>query len=240
MRPDSPFTDMAAVRAWDTWFRWRDAAGLRDRTIESTWWRIARAVARVEGVNAEAWSRRFYEAFSRWQLLPDELLVRTAGTPLPRAGVDVLRASVNAHAFATRRGDGPFDALADAGTLAVRFLDDARRAMEPAPRAFHVCLLGVAQALSVLGLDYDSDAGRDAAAAMAAALARGVRLGIEETGLPQCFTAIEPQPRLASLANATSDALEPVAGAPASPEARRHMRLAVQPWIDEPIDSPPA
>jgi ribonucleoside-diphosphate reductase alpha chain len=237
MRPASPFTDMVAVRAWDTWFRWRDAVGLRDRTIDATWWRVARAIARAEGAHADAWSRRFYDAFSRWQLLPDEALVRTAGTTLPRSRDDVLRVSVNAHAFATGRADS-LDGLAEAGTLAVRILDDARKGLDAPPGEFHVCLLGVAQALSVLGLEYDSDAGRQAAAGMAAAVARGVRLGIDETGLANCLTAIEPQPRLAALANATSDGIEPLPGATASADARRGLRLAVQPWIDAPIDTP--
>jgi ribonucleoside-diphosphate reductase alpha chain len=238
MRPASPFTDLSAVRTWDTWFRWRDLGGLRDRTIEATWWRVARAVARNEGVHADAWSRRYYDAFSRWQLLPDEGLVRTAGTSLPQSTPDILRVSVNAFAFTAHRGGTVFEQLTEAGSLAVRFLHDARQGMATAPGGFHVCLLGVAQALSVMGLEYDSEAGRQVAVGMAAAVSRGVRLGIEETGLAPCLTAIEPQPRLASLANATSDALEPVAGKPASAEAQRRMRVAVQPWIDAPIGPP--
>ena len=226
---------MAAVRAWDTWFRWRDAGGLRDRTIEATWTRIARAVARAEGVNAEAWSRRYYDAFSRWQLIPDEMLVRTAGTAVLRSRRDVLRATVNAHAFASRRGGLAIDGIIEAGSLAVRLLDDARRSLDIPPAGFRVCLLGVGQALAVLGLEYDSDAGRDAAAGMAAAIGQGMRLGLEETGLRNCRTGIAPQPRLAAFANSTTDALEPLPGDPAGADARRRMHLAVQPWIDEPI-----
>jgi hypothetical protein len=199
---------------------------------------VARAVARAEGPQADAWSRRFYDAFSRWQLLPDEVLVRAAGTAVPLPRTDVLRVSVNARAFAGPHGAGAFEGLAEAGALAVRLLDDARQVMDSPPGNFHVCLMGIAQALSVLGLAYDSDAGRATAAAMAAVVARGVRLGVEETGLARCHTAIEPQPRLALLANATTDALEPLPGERASAEAQRHMRLAVQPWIDQPIDYP--
>ena len=235
MRPASPFTDMAAVRAWDTWFRWRDASGLRDRTIEATWTRVASAVARAEGVHAEAWSRRYYDAFSRWQLIPDEMLVRTAGTPVLRSHRDVLRATVNAHAFASRRGGIAIDGIVEAASLAVRLLDDARRSVDIPPAACRLCLLGVGQALAVLGLEYDSEAGRDIAAGVAAALGQGVRLGLEETGLRNCRTEIAPQPRLAALANATTDALEPLPGDPVGNDARRRMRLAVQPWIDEPI-----
>src|SRR4051812_42795915 len=44
----SPFSDPVAVDAWDSWFRWRDGNRLYDLSIETTWLRVARALAGVE------------------------------------------------------------------------------------------------------------------------------------------------------------------------------------------------
>jgi ribonucleoside-diphosphate reductase alpha chain len=64
------------------------------------------------------------------------------------------------------------------------------------------------------------------------------------------LTAIDPQPRLARLANNVADALDPSA-APVAPQAmsddvanaRDHattaIRMAMQPWIDAPIEQSP-
>lgn len=248
MRPASPFTEIAAVRAWDAWFRWRDTAGLRDRTIEATWWRVARDIARVEGTQAESWGRRYFEVFSRWQLLPDERLVRSAGTGMPIAPEGVLRASINARAFVGPHGlDIDYNGIVDTACLAVRLLDAAQRAPDspfPADAGLRIGLLGVADALAALGLAYDSDAGLAAAAEIAAALARGARLGADERGRSDArLTGIVPQPRLAQLANLASDAVDPpvperdrLRPPEVSCEARLRMRAAVQPWIDDPID----
>jgi hypothetical protein len=83
-----------------------------------------------------------------------------------------------------------------------------------------------------------------AAAQVAAALARGARLGADECERDDArLTGIVPAPRLACLANATSDALDPGArrlarDGVAGPEAQLRLRLAMQPWIDDPIDYP--
>ena len=283
MRPASPFTAVAAVEGWDAWFRWRDASGLRDRTIEATWWRVARAAAPAEGAQAEAWARRFYDAFSRWRLLPDAVLLRVAGTGEGLAPDTVLRAALDVAAFVVPSPLPPrldLDAIADVAALAVRLLDDALIALRPDQRdrtGVRVGVLGVADALGALGVPYDSEAALQIAGNLAAALARGSRRGAievarERGGSPvpapthahahdghdhdhdddadRCgarlarLTAVVPQPRLACLANCASDALDPLpAGAAADPAgpgllAQMRLRLAMQAWIDDPIDYP--
>src|SRR5690349_3269996 len=100
MRSASPFTDLAAVRAWDAWFRWRDARGLHDRTIEATWWRVARAAAAGEGAFSGAWERRYFDALTRWRLLPDERVLRGAGTgAVPEGDGAPWQACINVGAF---------------------------------------------------------------------------------------------------------------------------------------------
>ena len=49
------------------------------------------------------------------------------------------------------------------------------------------------------------------------------------------ITAIFPQPRVAMLANGTSDALRPAGTDVCTSDACRRMQAAVQPWIDTPI-----
>jgi ribonucleotide reductase alpha subunit len=253
MRPASPFTAVAAVEGWDACFRWRDAAGLRDRTIEATWWRVARAAAAAEGAQAEAWAIRYFEAFAQWRLLPDEALLRCAGTPVPLAVGEVIRASLDAAAFvAGKPARLDLDRIADTAALAVRLLDDALLALRPELRVrtgVRVGVLGLGDALHALGLAYDSDAARVVGCDLAAALTRGARRGALElmrerggdhaTRLAR-LTAVVPQACLALLANCASDALDPATGDvdSAGPIPQLRLRLAMQPWIDDPIDYP--
>jgi ribonucleoside-diphosphate reductase alpha chain len=279
MRPASTFTAVAAVEAWDAWFRWRDARGLHDRTIESTWWRVARAVGAAEGAQHEAWEQRFVDAFGQWRLLPDERLLRHAGTGQRVDAGDGLRAAVNLAAFVAPRGARlECDRLADTAALAVRLLDDARPCVCPSGSdagAVRIGLIGVADALEALGIDYDSPRATQQAAHAAAALAQGCLRGavelarerggrrldpaqlqrLEARGTDRALledgrrwglrfnalTAIEPQPRLALLANTASDALDPRRGndgaqTGAGLAAQVRLRGAMQPWIDRPID----
>jgi ribonucleoside-diphosphate reductase alpha chain len=177
MRPASPFTAVAAVEGWDAWFRWRDAAGLRDRTIEATWWRVARAAAAAEGAQAEAWARRFFDAFAQWRLLPDEDLLRAAGTGQAFAPDGSVRATLDVAAFVAPAGVD-LERIADTAALAVRLLDDALLALRPDLRArtgLRIGLLGLGDALHSLGLAYDGDDALRLAGNVAAALARGAR-----------------------------------------------------------------
>src|SRR5690349_4974277 len=118
MPPATPFTAVAAVVGWDAWFRWRDADGqLLDRTIDATWWRVAHAVAAAEESQADAWARRFVDAFGTWRLLPDERLLAVAGTGSTLAAGEALQATLNAGAFVLPRGGLDLDRLADTAAL---------------------------------------------------------------------------------------------------------------------------
>jgi ribonucleoside-diphosphate reductase alpha chain len=96
----------------------------------------------------------------------------------------------------------------------------------------------------------DAPAGRDELAARWRSrgiprwlIEQGIRRGVRHAAL----TAIEPHPRLASLANNVTDAIDPPPGsvrmglegsADTLGAAQREMRAAMQPWIDAPIDYP--
>ncbi len=96
----SPFIDLAAVEAWDAWFRWREKAGLRDVSIEDTWRRVSIALASSESPGEIAtWQARFANALASWQLLPDERLLAGAGTGRTTRWNGVLHASLNAAGF---------------------------------------------------------------------------------------------------------------------------------------------
>ena len=170
-----------AVEAWDAWFRWRHQGELRDLTIDSTWSRVADAIAVVEGDAAAIWSQRFADAFTDWQLLPDERLLCHAGTDLPLQLDGAPSAVLNAAAFvraplgAQPRLDR--DRLHSAAALAVRLLDDALLSAPATAPGLRIGLIGVADALARLGLSYDSDPGRRQAREIVAALAEGCLWG---------------------------------------------------------------
>lgn len=180
--PTTRFTDPAAVDAWDHWFRWRHAEGLRDRTIDATWLRVAGAIARA--VDDRACMRRYVDAFSRWQLLPDERLLRSAGTARKLGPLDSPTATLNVSAFVlaplTRQARFDADGFANVAGLAVRLLDDALVTMPsttPGLPDLRIGVMGFADALDLLGIAY-TDAGAIALARTAgAALARGTLRG---------------------------------------------------------------
>jgi ribonucleoside-diphosphate reductase alpha chain len=178
LRRPSPFIELAAVEAWDAWFRWRDGNHLRDLSIEDTWRRIAGALAAAEPPGErDALRAQVTDALAAWRLLPDERLLADAGTGRIGWRTGVLRASLNAATFVStdRTVATVIDlaSLADCAALAVRALDNAALlAGNPVPQV-RVGILGIADALALLGLPYDSDAGRTRAAAMVRALAEG-------------------------------------------------------------------
>jgi ribonucleoside-diphosphate reductase alpha chain len=181
------FTDIAAVEAWDRWFRWRDGSGLRDRTIDSTWWRVADAIAAVEGANARLCASRFVDAFTKWRLLPDERLLRLAGTGAVINDHEPLYAMLNVAAFVIAplsiSAHLDLEGIADIAALAVRFLDDALLALpreESAGNAVRVGLSGMAEALYFLGVPYDSPQARQHAREVAIALSNGSLRGAIE------------------------------------------------------------
>lgn len=178
----SPFIDLAAVEAWDAWFRWRESADLRDLSIEDTWQRVSAMLASVEsGGETTAWKTRFADAFASWRLLPDERLLANAGTGRVAHRDGTLHASLNAAGFVSSNpATGPsmdLAAFADCAALAVRMLDNATLDAGITEPHLRIGIIGVADALAILGLRYDSDPGRMQAAAMARALAEGCLQG---------------------------------------------------------------
>ena len=188
MLPTTRFTDRAAVDAWDSWFWWRNAEGLRDRTIDATLWRVADAIA--EGAPDRQWAYRYVDAFSRWQLLPDERLLRMAGTGTGLNPFDSPCAVLNVAAFVTAphtlqaRFDG--ERFASIAALAVRLLDDALVTMHgPAPTfsGLRIGLIGLGDALHLLGIRYDDQRACEQACAVGTALATGTLRGTTELAL---------------------------------------------------------
>lgn len=254
----SPFVDLAAVEAWDAWFRWREQGDLRDLSIEDTWRRVSTALASVEpGGDTATWQTRFMDALASWQLLPDQRLLADAGTGKITWRNGALHASLNLAAFVSSNssGDASLDlqAIGDCAALAVRAMDNAALLAGMATPRLRIGIIGMADALALLGFRYGSDAGRAEAAAMARALAEGclrgsimlsaardardgdinvalaraerrrapahllrdaARYGLRHAQL----TAITSQPRLALLANAVADAVDPLGG-------NRHVHL---------------
>jgi len=185
------FTDPDSVDAWDNWFRWRDADCLHDRTIDATWSRVANAIAPVP--DPQGWAHRYIEAFSRWQLLPDERLLRLAGTGSDFPPLEAPCAVLNVAAFviAPRSRQARFDdeRFSSIAALAVRMLDDALIAMRGvasrAP-ALRIGMIGFADALELLGIAYDDPRAPEIARVIGTALASGTLQGecelIEERG----------------------------------------------------------
>lgn len=174
----SPFIGLAAVEAWDAWFRWREGTDLRDLSIEDTWRRVSAALASVEpGDETALWRARFMDALASWRLLPDERLLVNAGTGRTMHHDGVPRASLNAAAFVSstpaKVASMDLAALRDCAALAVRALDNAALQMGITAPHLRIGMIGIADALALLGLRYDSGPARMQAAAMAKALAEG-------------------------------------------------------------------
>lgn len=155
------FTDPTAVDAWDNWFRWRDAGCLHDRTIDATWWRVASAIASSGNADGRRWAERYVEAFSRWQLLPDEWLLRVGGTGAGLPCRESACATLNAAAFViaphSRQARFDDERFVDIAALAVRMLDDATlvaHRVVPGAVALRIGLLGFGDALHLLGIAY--------------------------------------------------------------------------------------
>lgn len=173
------FTDPVSVETWDACFRWRVGDALRDVTIDDTWWRVARAVASP----GSAWTERYVEAFARLRLLPDERLLRCAGTTNACETFDAPVAVVNVGAFVDAWvGAAPrFNrkAFMETATLAVRLLDDAllNTACFRPEAGLRIGLIGFGDALVKLGVPYETCVAREVARAMATDLAEGCLRG---------------------------------------------------------------
>lgn len=182
MVPTTQFTSLAAVEVWDSRFRWRDGRTLRDTTVDSTWRRVAEAIASVEGPMAPLWMGRFISVFSRWELLPDERLLALAGTNRAPGELPGLAAVLNLAAFIRPLpvGDARLDRerlVATAG-LAVRLLDNALLHYGArTDQGLRIGFIGMAEALRRLGTPYGTERARQFAVAAASLLAEGCLRG---------------------------------------------------------------
>ncbi|MCQ4163554.1 hypothetical protein [Tahibacter harae] len=162
------FVDPVAVEAWDAWFRWREGNALRDLTIDATWSRVTGALCALTAGQPARHEQQIGDAISSWRLLPDERILAGAGTrgfAWPARG---LNATINLARFVslpfTERASLHTDSLAATVLLALRLLDDIRHAAgcpEAQPR---LGIIGLADALAMLGTDYTAASGCAAAA----------------------------------------------------------------------------
>lgn len=202
LRPSpSSFTLLSAVDTWDSEYRWREGGQLHDLTIEDTWARVGHWLSRAESNPAE-WAKRFVAAFAHWQLLPDERLLRHAGSSVaptfdlpPLALVNASAHVVDLHHRKVRMDHAGIAATA---ALAVRVLDDALLLVErPPQQSIRIGLIGVADALDRLGTGFDSPAALSTASELAQALLQGcvqgaMDLSIERgAGLPPSTTQLD-------------------------------------------------
>jgi ribonucleoside-diphosphate reductase alpha chain len=195
--PDTRFTDPIAVETWDACFRWREGDVLHDVTIDDTWWRVAATVAAPNGMTAPLWAHHYASAFASWRLLPDERLLRAAGTGVDPASLEPWVAVLNAAAFVgTLPGRArQFDraGFSDTASLAIHLLDDAMLVYGgPASAGLRIGIIGFGDALGKLGIAYASVKAGVQARAFAAALAEGCLRGsidlAEERGPLQAVT----------------------------------------------------
>jgi hypothetical protein len=174
----SPFLDPGAVEAWDTWFRWREDGQLRDISIEATWERVARALANAEAAASPRWMERMIDVQARWQVVFDERILAGAGTRKfvwPRDPLAVLNAASFVHSPFSPDARFDFESLRASAELAVRGLDNALLLHRGDPGSqfadLRVGLIGIADALALMGKRYDSPSGRVLAGQIAQALA---------------------------------------------------------------------
>ena len=74
------FAAPIAEQIWDMKYRFKEADGTPvDVTVEDTWRRIARDIARVEA-EPDLWEKRFYGALEGFRFLPAGRIVAGAGT----------------------------------------------------------------------------------------------------------------------------------------------------------------
>jgi ribonucleoside-diphosphate reductase alpha chain len=155
---------------------------------------VAAALAAAEPEDRTQWTRRFGDLLGAWRLLPDERLLARAGTGNVTWKGESLTAALNVAAFLrsplTERASLNREALVESAELAVRMLDNAALIAGSAPApALHIGLIGLADALALLGLSYRSDAARTQARVIGRALAEGcfrgsVRLACERGAMP--------------------------------------------------------
>lgn len=130
--------------------------------------------------SASGYQSTLMTALDSWALLLDERIVSTAGTRAATWPNNDLVAVVNAAVFVRERLTGrarfDFAAFSSTAELAVKALDGAALlgCATPLRASCHrIGIIGLADALALLGLCYDSDTGREQAGRIAHALADG-------------------------------------------------------------------
>ncbi|PLS21720.1 adenosylcobalamin-dependent ribonucleoside-diphosphate reductase [Neptunicoccus cionae] len=74
------FSAPIAEQIWDMKYRFKDASGKPiDETVEDSWRRVARALAKVED-KPDVWEDRFYDALEGFKFLPAGRILAGAGT----------------------------------------------------------------------------------------------------------------------------------------------------------------
>ena len=218
MHGTSPFIDTAAVEAWDAWFRWRDRDRLHDLSIEATWQRV---IGSLTGSGSPV-GTDLMDACSSWRLLLDERILATAGTPSANWPASDLVAAVNAPMFVRRRFTAhahvDVGALAQTAKLAVRALDQAvllRHGETSGNVRLRIGIVGMADALALLGARYDAAGAGRHAGQVCRAIAEG------------CFEASigmtrDREPRRMPIAGLLERAIERGLPAELVRDARRH------------------
>jgi ribonucleoside-diphosphate reductase alpha chain len=172
------FVDPAAVEAWDAWFRWRDGNELHDVTVDSTWSRVTQALCALETGLPARHEQLVGDAISSWRLLVDPRILAGAGRPRFVWPSEGLSAAINLARFVslpfTSKAAFQRHALEATVSLAVRLIDNVRAAAPQPVTAPRLCVVGLADALAMLGLDYASEHGARAAAQIARDFARAV------------------------------------------------------------------
>lgn len=177
----SPFIDIAAVEAWDAWFRWRECGRLRDIAVEATWRRTARPLALADSAqSAPAHKVILMAAFASWCPLIDERIIATAGTGAAARPNDNLVAALNVAMLVRdrRSARARFDLVAFGAMteLAVKALNNAvllGRGTSPRTSRLRIDIIELADALVLLDLRYDSVEGCAQAGRIGRTLAEG-------------------------------------------------------------------
>jgi ribonucleoside-diphosphate reductase alpha chain len=161
------FVDPVAVEAWDAWFRWREGHALRDLTIDATWSRVTGAFASLTRGQPVQHEQQIGDAISSWRLLPDERILAHAGTRGFVWPTEGLNATINLARFVTlpftQRASVQTGPLAATVLLALRLIDDVRQATGCVDAPLRLGLVGLADAIAMLGADYTADSGLIAA-----------------------------------------------------------------------------
>ncbi len=74
------FTTAIGRHIWDTKYRYREGGVIHDHAVTDSWRRVARALARVEGLSQREWEQRFYGVLEGFKFLPGGRILAGAGT----------------------------------------------------------------------------------------------------------------------------------------------------------------